>query len=113
MISLRNTDRIYLYSQFTDMRKGFEGLSNIVTCMMNLDVLNGDIFVFLNKSKNKMKLLRFEKGGFSLYYKRLEKGRFELPHNFGTVKNISLSSAQIMMLIDGISLEKRGQKVRF
>ena len=95
------------------MRKGFNGLSNIVISMMDLDVTNGDIFVFINRSKDKLKLLRFEKGGFSLYYKRLEKGRFELPKVFDKQKNITLSSTEIMMIIEGISLEKRGQKVRF
>ncbi|ANQ48585.2 IS66 family insertion sequence element accessory protein TnpB [Flammeovirga sp. MY04] len=113
MLSLRNTDHIYLYSKFTDMRKGFNGLSNIVISLMELDVTNGDIFVFINRSKDKLKLLRFEKGGFSLYYKRLEKGRFELPKGFDKQKNISLSSTEIMMIIEGVSLEKRGQKVRF
>ena len=105
MLSLRNTDRIYLYSEFTDMRKGFDGLSLIVSSLMHMDVLNGDIYVFMNKSKDKIKLLRFEKGGFSLYYKRLEKGRFELPLGFNSKKNISLTSTQISMLIDGISLQ--------
>ncbi|WP_044208263.1 IS66 family insertion sequence element accessory protein TnpB [Flammeovirga sp. OC4] len=83
MLSLRNSDCIYLYSQFTDMRKGFNGLSNIVISIMGIDVTEGGIFVFINRSKDKLKLLRFEKGGFCLYYKRPEKGRFELPKGFG------------------------------
>ena len=113
MLSLRNTDHIYLYSDFTDMRKGFNGLSNIVISLMKMNVVSGDIYVFINRSKDKIKLLRFERGGFALYYKRLEKGRFELPTGFGKQQNIHLSSTQIMMLIEGISLAKRSQKVRF
>ncbi|ANQ51830.2 IS66 family insertion sequence element accessory protein TnpB [Flammeovirga sp. MY04] len=113
MLSLRNTDHIYLYSKFTDMRKGFNGLSNIIISTMDLSVTSGDIFVFINRSKDKIKLLRFERGGFCLYYKRLERGRFELPKGFGERKNIALTSTEMMMIFEGVSLEKRGQKVRF
>ncbi|AZQ60870.1 transposase [Flammeovirga pectinis] len=112
MLSLRNTDHIYLYSKFTDMRKGFNGLSNIVISLMEMNVVSGDIYVFINRSKDKIKLLRFEIGGFSLYYKRLERGTFELSDGFGQCESIHLTSAQIMMLIEGICLEKRSQKVR-
>ena len=65
------------------MRKSFDGLCGLVTNQMQLNVMSGDVFVFINRSRNRMKLLRWESGGLVLFYKRLEKGTFPLPKEGG------------------------------
>ena len=66
--------RIFLYSQSVDMRKGFDGLSGIVTGQTGVDVLLSDAYVFVGRRKDRLKLLIWEPSGFVLYYKRLEAG---------------------------------------
>ena len=77
MFSLHSA-RYFLYSQPTDMRKSFDGLSGLVTSSLGQDLMSGDVYIFINKPRNRIKLLRWEPGGFVLFYKRLEKGTFEM-----------------------------------
>ncbi len=68
--------------------------------------MDRNIYIFVNKSRNMIKLLRFEGDGFAIYFKRLEKGRIELPqkHNIGTA-SLKISHATVMMMLEGIGLE--------
>lgn len=61
------------------MRKGFDGLCGIIQSQMALNALDGAVFIFMNRRRTQVKLLLWEGDGFSIYYKRLEKGTFELP----------------------------------
>ena len=61
------------------MRKSFDGLSGLVSNELGRDPLSGEVFIFLNRHRNLIKLLHWESGGFVMYYKRLETGRFTLP----------------------------------
>ena len=79
MIHISDKCRYLLYNGNTDMRKSFHGLAAIVKYKMQRDVLNGDIYIFISKRRNAIKLLRFELDGFAIFYKRLEKGTFEIP----------------------------------
>ena len=79
MIHISDKCRYLLYNGNTDMRKSFHGLAAIVKYKMQHDVLNGDIYIFISKRRNTIKLLRFEGDGFAIFYKRLEKGTFEIP----------------------------------
>ena len=74
MFSLNETNRFYVYTHGIDMRKGVESLCGIVrnNCM---NPLSGSVFLFANKSRSLLKLLHWERGGFVIYYKRLESGR--------------------------------------
>ena len=74
MLHLASNQRYYLYQGPTDMRKGFDSLSGMVTTVMQQNPLSGDIYIFFNRRRNKVKLLHWEGDGFGLYYKRLEKG---------------------------------------
>ena len=71
--------RYYLYREPTDMRKGFDGLCGLVNDRLGKNPMSGDVFIFLNKQRDRIKLLRWEPGGFVLFFKRLERGTFELP----------------------------------
>ncbi len=103
----------YLYREQTDMRKGFDSLSGIVTQQMNLHVLSGDIFIFINKKRNQLKLLLFEGDGFSLYHKRLEKGTYELPVAGTIQNNMAISTHQLQCMLQGISLQSVRMRKRY
>ena len=77
MIGLSSQHRYFLCNRPCDMRKGFDGLSGLVTNSMGCDPLNGSVYIFINRSRNRMKMLVYEQGGFMLYYKRLAQGCFE------------------------------------
>ncbi|MDB5248159.1 MAG: transposase [Segetibacter sp.] len=79
MLHLSSSCRYYLYSGGTDMRKGFDSLSGIVTAQMNQDAISGSVFIFLNKKHNEVKLLLWEGDGFALYHKRLEQELMSSP----------------------------------
>lgn len=77
MFALTHQHRFYLYSEACDMRKGINGLSGLVRNEMEGNPLSGDVYVFINRSRNLMKLLIFEGDGYLLYSKRLSAGRFQ------------------------------------
>ncbi|TXD55273.1 IS66 family insertion sequence element accessory protein TnpB, partial [Polaribacter sp. IC066] len=79
MLGLGTEHSYYYYLNSVDMRKGFNGLSGIVKEHMDQNQNTNVVYAFINKKKDKLKLLHWRVGGFVLYYKRLEKGIFELP----------------------------------
>src|SRR4051812_12781041 len=105
MLHLSVSCRYYLYHGDTNMRKGFDSLSGIVSSIMQANVLSGDIFIFLNKRHNQVKLLLWEGDGFSLYHKRLEQGTYELPVITGETSQINISQQQLLLMLQGISLK--------
>ena len=75
MFSLDNTMRYWLYNKPVNMRMGFNGLSGIVNNNMGMNIRSGDVFVFVNAARNRMKILHREEGGLVLYALRIEMGR--------------------------------------
>ena len=112
MLSLHDNRRYFLYQPATNMRKSFDGLSGVVRQCMELNVLNGDVFIFLNKRRNQLKLLCWDKDGFCVYHKRLEKGTFELPASADATSK-SLTALQLRLILDGIQLQSVRQRPRF
>jgi len=113
MFSLGETDKYYLYSSPCDMRKGFDTLSGIVASVMQHDPTSGEVFTFLSRSRRTLKLLHWESGGYVIYHKRLEKGRFSRPLYDEKTGCYRLKWVELVMLIDGISLEKVVYKKRY
>ncbi len=105
--------RYFLYLEPTDMRKSFDGLCGLITSRLKADPMSGDIFIFINKPRNRIKLLRWESGGFVLFYKRLEKGTFELPTNESADIGQNISYTQLVMIITGISMKYARKRPRF
>ena len=105
MIGLPSSVKIYLFCAPVDMRKGFDGLSAIVTDSGE-DVFSGHLFVFFSKRRNRVKILAWDNGGFILWYKRQELGRFKIPVISDEQKPTSLDSSQLSMLLDGIDFSK-------
>jgi transposase len=95
------------------MRKGFDALSGIVRRDMGRDPLSGEVFIFMNRSRATVKLLHWERGGPVLYHKRLEKGRFSLPVFDEKSRCYHLQWRDLVLMTEGISLEKTVRKKRF
>lgn len=88
------------------MRKSFDGLCGIVKSQMALNALGGSVFIFMNRRRSQVKLLLWEGDGFSIYYKRLEKGTFELPVTNSQLAAVALDVRQLQFILQGISLRK-------
>lgn len=113
MLHLSAHQRYFLYTGATDMRRHFDSLSGLVTSGMQQNVFSGDIFIFLNKRRNQIKLLLFEGDGFSIYHKRLERGTYELPHNDQGAMSCSLSHQQLLLMLEGIALRSVKKRPRY
>jgi transposase len=101
--------RYFIYRSGCDMRKGYDGLSGLVRNEWKKDPLSGDVFIFLSKQRNKIKLLLWQKDGFVIYCKRLEKGTFELPKGDST----EITAHQLQFIMDGIYLSLIKKRVRY
>jgi transposase len=85
------------------MRKSIDGLSIIVSEQLELNPCGPDVFVFFNSARNKLKVLYYDKNGFCLWYKRLEKGRFLLPKM--SDNSYALTIERLRWLLDGLRIE--------
>ena len=113
MFGLSVHNKFFLYSNPCDMRKSFNGLCGLVQNDLETSPSNGTVYIFINKLRNKIKLLHWRSGGFLLYYKHLESGTFDLPMYDDSVQGISLSYTQLVLLIDGIAITHLDRKKRY
>lgn len=113
MLHLASNQRYYLYHGHADMRRGFDSLSGMVASFMNQSAISGDIFIFFNRRRNQVKLLHWEGDGFAIYYKRLEKGTYEIPLSAGNGNARSLHWQELQFILQGISLKKIQYRVRY
>ena len=109
MFGLTESHRYYLYHGVADMRKGFDGLSGIVMDQMSSNPLDGSVYIFINRRRSRMKILLWERSGFLMYYKRLERGTFELPASAET----GISWETLMLILSWISLKKIVKRKRY
>jgi len=114
MLHLSASCRYYLHRGQTDMRKGFDSLCGMVQSQLSKDPLSGAVYIFLNRRRTHIKLLLWEGDGFSIYYKRLEKGSYELPDEAtASDEQLSISSRQLLLMLQGISLKKVQYRLRY
>lgn len=113
MFFLTSQFKFYLYNQATDMRKSFDGLYGIINASLKLNPLSGDIYVFMNKRRNRIKLLYWDGDGFWIFYKRLEKGTFQKPVKATQNHTIHLLYNELVMLLEGIDLSSIKRRSRF
>ncbi|HLF65168.1 MAG TPA: IS66 family insertion sequence element accessory protein TnpB [Saprospiraceae bacterium] len=111
MIGLDQRRRYFLYAGITDIRKSFDGLSGLVVNEMKGQLLSGDVFIFLNRRRNMIKLLVWDRSGFVIYYKRLEKGTFEIPELNKDTSQIEWS--ELVMILEGIRLKSVSRRLRY
>jgi len=92
--------KVFLHRDFVDFRKSINGLTGIVEYELARDPYTGALFVFCNKAKDKLKILYWDKTGFALWYKRLEKQKLKWPSKIST-QEFTLSSEQLQWLLSG------------
>jgi len=97
---------VYIAKGATDLRNNIDGLSIIIERVFRLDPFSPAMFVFCNKSRNKLKILFWDKNGFWLYYKRLESGRFKWPCKDSPEKTMLITQRELSWILDGFSLSE-------
>jgi transposase len=107
MLGLPPSVRIHFATALVDMRNGIDGLRAIVEATLKKDPYEGHLFVFVGKAKDKVKILFWDRGGFVVYMKRLERGRFQLPVVDHRSRHVEMEPAQLAMLLDGIDLNAK------
>lgn len=104
MLTLPRSVRIFVATKPMDMRAGFDKLGRIVS-EMGMDVYSGHLFAFVSRRGDRIKILMWDHGGFVLWYKRLERGRFTMPTSVGAdTATVSLDGPSLAMLLDGIDV---------
>lgn len=106
MLSDVSVDQVYLACGSTDLRKSIDGLAVLVKEGFDLDPFSPCLFVFCNRGRDKLKILRWEHNGFWLYYRRLERGTFRWPIN-AEAEAMKISLRELRWLLDGLSLQQR------
>jgi len=106
VLSIPRSVRIYIASAPTDMRRSIDGLMALVTQELGEDAYSGHLFVFLSRRSDRVKILTWDNGGFVLYYKRLEQGRFRPLQVDPSAKAVEIGATQLMMLLDGIDVSR-------
>lgn len=104
---------VYLCIGATDMRKGFDGLMRLAAEQAARDVLQGGLFVFVNRRRDRVKLLWWDDDGLAIWYKRLEAGTFELPSVNDETIHVVLSAADLGLLLGGIELASVRRRKRY
>ena len=104
MLNLSPETKIFAYTGVVDMRKGFNGLSGIVREEFQSDPTDGSLFIFINRRRDRMKLLYFDGGGFWLYYRLLESGTFENLQSEQGSSQLQMDATELSMLLSGVSL---------
>jgi transposase len=112
MISLPSAVRAFFCTRAVDMRKSFDGLSGLVEECFRQDLLDGHLFLFVNRRRDRIKALYFDHDGLAIWYKRLEVGCFQVP-DAGDRDGIELDAAQLAMILSGIDLKAARRRRRF
>jgi transposase len=113
MLSFSAHQNYYIYTLSVDMRKGYDGLSGIVTNEMGRRPTDGSVYIFFNGTRDKVKMLIWDVDGYVIYGKRLEKGRFEQILSQDTSHQYQIAYKHLVMLMSGISLIGMRQKPRY
>lgn len=113
MLHLNPSTSYYWYNGAADMRKGFDSLCGIIQQHMHSSVLQGGVYIFVNRKRNQIKLLAWEGDGLAIYYKRLEKGVYEIPSITPGSNCANIDSLQLQLILQGIVLGSVKKKIRF
>jgi transposase len=113
MLTLPPNVTVLLHREPVDIRRSFDGLIGVVRNSLRADPLTPTFFVFFNKDRNKLKILYWDNDGFAIWYKRLEKGTFRLTLSVTDEAGISLTRAQLAMLLEGIDFQNVKKRKRY
>ena len=105
--------RIYLYAQDVDMRRSFDGLMAIVQMEFDQDIRQGDFFLFINKRKDRLKILWWDGDGLAIFMKRLERGTYQRPLAEGDAHHVQMDRTELALLLSGIELTSVKRRKRY
>ena len=106
LLSTPDALKYHLYRKETDMRCGYNALSGLVRNELDKKVKDGDVFIFINRPRTTLKMLLWEKGGFTLFYRRIEIGTFEVPPFNLDDKSMQITTDQLQFILKGIALNQ-------
>jgi len=115
MIALPPQIRVFLYRQPTDMRKSFHGLVALTESALRQDPLSGSFFVFVNRRRDRIKILYWGQIGYCIWYQQLQRGTYQLPKHdeLDGAEAIEMTRTQLSLILDGIDLASVRQRKRF
>ena len=105
MLSFPPGVQVFMAIAAVDMRKSFDGLSAAVQAVFQRDVLDGHLFLFLNKRRDRIKILWWDRDGLAIWAKRLEQGSYELPRHDPDTQQLRLDATQLGLLLSGVRLD--------
>jgi transposase len=103
--------KVFVCTLPTDMRRSFDGLAQVASQVVRQDPLSGHLFVFINRRRDRVKVLWWDDDGLALFYKRLEEGTYELP--VGPQGSVEMTDGELSMLLDGVDLSSVRRRRRF
>ena len=112
MLSLSQQQKYFVFNGNADMRKGFDGLAGLVRNNLDKNPVCGDVFVFFNRARTHVKLLCWEQDGYAVFYKRLERGSFEIPV-LPSDGSLQITSQTLSLILQGIILSSIKKKKRY
>lgn len=115
MLTLPPTVRIFVCLEATDMRKGFDGLAALTREVLSEDPFSGHLFVFFNRRRDRVKALLWDRSGLVIWYKRIEKSRFQLAalEEQRCGRRAEIEAAELMLILEGITLQGARRRARF
>jgi len=113
MLSFPPGIQVYMAVAPVDMRKSFDGLSAAVETVFDRNVLDGHLFLFLNKRRDRIKILWWDSDGLALFAKRLERGSYEVPRHDPETKQLRLDATQLALLLGGVQLDSVKRRPRY
>ena len=113
MLNLPANVRIYLCTAPTDMRKSFDGLHTLVRQVFEVDPLDGHLFLFVNRRRDRVKILWWDRDGLALWYKRLEAGTYEVPVVGDDTQGVEIDATALALLLSGVELQSAKRRKRY
>jgi transposase len=113
MLAVNATTRVYLYMRNVDMRRSYDGLMAIVQTEFARDIRLGDYFMFVNKRRDRIKIMWWDRDGLAIFMKRLEAGTVQKPIITSDAKSLIIDQAQLAMLLTGIDVSNIKRRKRY
>jgi transposase len=113
MFNLPMNVSIYLCAEPVDLRKSFDGLSGLIESVFQGNILDGHLFLFVNKRRDRVKAMWWDQDGLVIWYKRLERGTLETPQRSAGQKHVTIDATELAMLLGGVPLGSAKRRKRF
>jgi transposase len=113
MLNVPANVSVYLCTKPTDMRRGFDGLHALVVQVFQRDPLDGHLFLFVNRRRDRLKMLWWDRDGMALFYKRLEAGTYQLPVAPDDAEGIEIDATDLALMFNGIDVQSAKRRKRY